>query len=260
MTSSKASHVVDRSSYWNDDFRPLQDAGKIILTKLRNDEQQGDLYRRILAKTPAVTTTTSPSVSSGTTTGGTNGGVGGIRTAADASGTVGFADSTAPAEQSMNDPAHHYFPNGPVDHAKSIPLPPYLQGLLATKLKISTTMGLFPQAEMAWMTIDDTVYLWTYNISFVSGSAGTSSRDPSNHFLEFQVPSRQPIISVGLAPPKPGKYSMCRCYGKSSTKSTFTKDGLCNRSVSIVSLPLLHLLRCLMWWQCDYCVPHRRSL
>lgn len=195
MATSAVPPSADRSSYWNDDFRPLRDAGRIVLTKLRNDEQQGDLYRRIISKTPAVVSASRVGATSNGAT--SNGG------ATHASTPAGFEDA---AEEPDNDPAHHYFANGPVRHSKSIPLPPYLQGLLATKLKISTTMGLFPQAEMAWMTIDDTVYLWTYNASFVTGNGGgTSAGDPSNHFLEFQVPSRQPIISVGLAPPKPGK-------------------------------------------------------
>jgi Nup133 N terminal like len=206
-TSAAAGPPGDRSSYWNDDFHPLYDAGKIILAKLRNDEQKGDLYRRIMSKTPANATTVAtsgPGGASSRSNGTSNGGVaGGV-------GPAGSAADDAASEESNNyDPSHHYFPNGPVRHSKSIPLPPYLQDLLTTKLKVSTTMGLFPQAEMAWMTIDDTVYLWTYNASFVSsGNVGTgmsATYHPSNHFLEFQVPSRQPIISVGLAPPKPGE-------------------------------------------------------
>jgi hypothetical protein len=216
--ASAAAAVADRSSYWNDDFRPLQDAGRAVLAKLRDDEQQGDLYRRIMAKTPAALV--SNSAAPGGRGNGTSNVGGGIRSGTDGSGPAGFASDAAAAaagEEPANDPAHHYFPNGPVQHAKSIPLPPYLQGLLTTKLKISTTMGLLPQAEMAWMTIDDTVYLWTYHHSFVSGTGGVGGAsssssstaagggDPSHQFLEFQVPSRQPIISVGLAPPKPGK-------------------------------------------------------
>ena len=152
--------LPDRSEYWKDDFVPLQNAGKSILNALRKDEScaHGDLYRRIISTTPT------------TTTAGTG---------------MNDSDSTVPN--------HHYFSKGAWKHKQSIPLPPYLQEQIS-KAKMSTMMGLFPQAQLAWMTVDDKVYLWTYN--------GQSS---DSEFMDFQVPSHQPIVSVGLAPPKQGK-------------------------------------------------------
>jgi hypothetical protein len=152
----------DRSEYWKDDFVALQNAGKSISNVLRKDEScaHGDLYRLILS--------TTTSASSATTT------------------------STSDADSS--NPNHRYFSNGAWNHVQSIPLPPYLQEQLS-KAKMSTMMGLFPEAELAWMTIDDSIYLWTY------------TRSADSEFMHFQVPSHQPIVSVGLAPPKPGKKS-----------------------------------------------------
>lgn len=88
---------------------------------------------------------------------------------------------------------HKYFSGGSWKHGQSIPLPPHLQEQLS-KTKMSTMMGMFPEAELAWMTIDDKVYLWTY------------TRSSESYFLDFQIPSHQPIVSVGLASPKKGKF------------------------------------------------------
>jgi hypothetical protein len=163
MTSTASNNNVvaapGRSDYWNDDFLPLQSAGKIILSILRDDETSthGDLYRRILSTTPS-----SPSAT-----------------------TAVPSDSTESVD-------HHYFSKGAWKHSQSIPLPPFLQEQLS-KAKMSSMMGLFPEAELAWMTIDDCIYLWTY------------TRSADGEFLFFQVPSHQPIVSVGIAPPKQGK-------------------------------------------------------
>lgn len=156
MTSTTGNNVVPaRSDYWNDDFVPLQNAGKAILSVLRSDQTSthGDLYRRILSTTSATS-------------------------------------STVPMD---SDPInHHYFSQGAWNHSQSIPLPPYLQEQLS-KAKMSSMMGLLPEAELAWMTIDDCIYLWTY------------TRSADGEFLFFQVPSHQPIVSVGIARPKQGK-------------------------------------------------------
>lgn len=156
MTSTTGNNVVPaRSDYWNDDFVPLQNAGKSILNVLRSDQTSahGDLYRRLLSTSSATS-------------------------------------SAAPMD---TDPInHHYFSHGAWKHSQSIPLPPYLQEQLS-KAKMSSMMGLLPEAELAWMTIDDCIYLWTY------------TRSADGEFLFFQVPSHQPIVSVGIAPPKQGK-------------------------------------------------------
>jgi hypothetical protein len=147
---------ADRSEFWKDDFMALQHAGKSILSVLRQDESNGSGdLYRRIIATPSSNET---------------------------EGNLSL---------NLN---HRYFSGGSWKHNQSIPLPPHLQEELS-KAKMSTMMGMFPEAALAWMTIDDTVYLWTY------------SRSSDSHFLRFQIPSHQPIVSVGLAPPKPGKFS-----------------------------------------------------
>ena len=171
--------LSDLSEFWNDDFAPLQNAGKAILGVLRKDEASlhGDLYRRILS------TSTSSSLTSSTS----------------------YAESI---------PNHHYFADGTWAHSQSIPLPQFLQDQLS-KVKLSTLMGLFPQANMAWMTVDDTIYLWSYD-SLASASASASGAASAtynqNEFLYYQVPSHQPIISAGLASPKKGTITFCERF------------------------------------------------
>ena len=200
----QSSKVVsdERGEYWKDDFRPLRDAGKNVLQMLRRDETSvhGDLYRRIMSTNPS----------------GRNGI--GMSIGGSSSSTMAVAN-----DADLN-PAHRYFPSddggknstdgtnstdgdivGPIKHNQTIPLPPYLIEV-RKKAKVSLLMGLFPEAEIAWMAADDTVYLWTYqqNTSSAGGLRGQGGAE--SQFLEFQVSSRQPIISVGLAPPKKGAY------------------------------------------------------
>ena len=193
-------------SYWKDDFRPLRDAGKNVLQMLRRDETSvhGDLYRRIMSTNPAG------------------------RIGINGTGTAFGGDSSSTlvgANDVNSNPAHRYFPSeeaetnardvnsetnttdvevgGPMKHTQTIPLPPYLQEM-RSKVKFATRMGLFPEAELAWMTTDDTVYLWTYHQNSGNANGIRSGGGAENQFLEFRVPSHQTIISVGLAPPKKG--------------------------------------------------------
>ena len=163
MDSSAATNgtvpLVDRSDFWKDDFGVLQHAGKSILKDLRQDEStgSGDLYRRMIS-TPALN------------------------------------DAATTSNEDKNRLNHRYFSGGSWKHGQSIPIPPHLQERLS-EAKMSTMMGMFPEAELAWMTVDSKVYLWTY------------SRSADSHFLDFEMPSHQPIVSVGLAPPKRGTLS-----------------------------------------------------
>mmetsp|Transcript_14798 Transcript_14798/g.34244 ORF Transcript_14798/g.34244 Transcript_14798/m.34244 type:complete len:1911 (+) Transcript_14798:203-5935(+) len=208
----------ERSQYWRDDFRPLRDAGKNVLQMLRRDESSvhGDLYRRIMSTNPR---------------GARIGSVG--TRINESSGVAGSSMMRDPTDAESN-PAHRYFPSsdeeasgrpsadsnakgngnvdadalqisGPIKHKQTIPLPPYLQEV-RSKAKVSILMGLFPEAELAWMTTDDTVYLWTYHQNSSNANGIRSAGGGENQFLEFRVPSRQPIVSVGLAPPKQGVF------------------------------------------------------
>jgi len=193
-----------QSQYWSDDFRPLRDAGKNVLQMLRRDETSvhGDLYRRIMSTNQV-------------------------------QGRIGGNSRSRTTNDSESNPAHRYFPYednnnnnkdgniisnnnnnnnvdvaGPIKHSQTIPLPPYLREV-QSKAKIAVRMGLFSEAELCWMTTDDTVYLWAYhqNSGNINGIRGTSGGGGvENQFLEFKVPSGQPIVSVGLAPPKKGVF------------------------------------------------------
>jgi hypothetical protein len=89
-------------------------------------------------------------------------------------------------------------------------------------------MGLFPQAGLAWMALDDTVYLWSFRSTATTyGPDGQPAG--GSQFLQLTVPggagatavggagaaapatsssvgNRPIIVSVGLAPPKPGEF------------------------------------------------------
>jgi hypothetical protein len=228
--SSAAAAAQDQlGEYWKDDFRPLRDAGKNVLKMLRRDETSvhGDLYRRIMSTNPSgrIGVNVSVGVGNGTMNGATGG------------GPSSSSSNIAAVNDIDSNPAHRYFPSeeaetnnasnsnsnssdgsnatnnidvsGPIKHNQTIPLPPYLLEM-RSKAKVSILMGLFPEAELAWMTTDDTVYLWTYHQNSGNANGIRSGGGVENQFLEFRIPSRQPIVSVGLAPPKKGAcWSAC---------------------------------------------------
>lgn len=142
------------NDYWNDDFAPLEAAGKAVLTALRNDEAapDADLYRRI--------------VSSG-------------------SGSHLYFPS---------DPKQH--PSATMSHIRSIPLPLYLSQQLQTT-RVSSLMGLLPEADLVWMSVDEKLYLWSSSSAGVPGGM--------EDFCSFTVPTGQCVVSVGLVKPKKGE-------------------------------------------------------
>ena len=166
--------------YWKDDFRPLQASGKLVLQALREDEAapDADLYRRITNVSSASQRDHhyffDPSSSPG-----------------DGNGTTTNSTSSAPLYQ--------------MEHERSVPVPPLLTNQLKTAKKQSL-MGLFPEAQLAWMTVDEKLFLW-------STSAGASGSNPTD-FLHFQVPSssHREIVSVGLVPPKKGAFEILYKY------------------------------------------------
>ena len=214
-----------QNQYWRDDFRPLRDAGKNVLQMLRRDETSvhADLYRRIMSTNQVGRSNRTSSAS---------------RTGNDADSNPAHryfpsydSDDTAKKGDSANNNSNSNSSNnngnsnsnndsnidvsgvaaGPIKHAQTIPLPPYLREV-RSKAKVAILMGLFPEAQLAWMTTDDTVYLWAYhqnsgNMNGIrSGSSAGGGGGAENQFLEFKVPSGQPIVSVGLAPPKKGEF------------------------------------------------------
>jgi nuclear pore complex protein Nup155 len=93
-------------------------------------------------------------------------------------------------------------PASSVEHEHSVPLPAFLaQELGSTRL--SSLMGLLPEADLAWMSVDEKLFVWSYDSS--------SSLDPfhqknrsTEDFCFFPVPSGQCVVSVGLVKPKKG--------------------------------------------------------
>lgn len=167
--------------YWKNDFTPLQAAASQINVALREDEQDADLYRRIgSGNRPSshlyfpVDDSSNRSMMNGTT--------------AAAAATANTPVAVPPLQQ--------------LQHRKSVPLPPLIQEKLQG-VKLQTLMGLFPPADLAWIAVDEQLYLWSYD----DATAGfCSPRAANSRFCSFAVPSKQPILSVGLVQPKEGNF------------------------------------------------------
>ena len=91
-----------------------------------------------------------------------------------------------------------------VEHTQSIPLPNYITKVLK-ETKLSSLMGILPEANMVWVSVDDSLYLWEYERESVGGVGRTSSSN-ADDFVCFKVPSGQCVVSVGLVKPKIGKF------------------------------------------------------
>lgn len=174
--------------YWNDDFTPLEAAGQAILQALREDEAapDADLYRRISAS-------------------GDGSHLYFMATAATATASLDSVSSLADHR-----PSSTAATSFTVEHCRTIPLPSPLSEQWS-HVREGITMGLFaPRAPLAWMIVDSTVFLWPFaslSSSFQSSSSSSLSLPSSAaaNCCRFQVPSGQPIVSVGLVRPKPGK-------------------------------------------------------
>ena len=83
-----------------------------------------------------------------------------------------------------------------LSHTNSVPLPPYLTNIIK-ETKLSSLMGILPEGNMVWVSVDNSLYLWEYG----SLSGGRKKED----FVCFKVPSGQCVVSVGIVKPKPGE-------------------------------------------------------
>jgi len=162
MESTPGRHTASAMIDWKDDFAPLQAAGTAMLRCMRDDEAapDADLYRRISASGVGshMYYSSSSSVDDGTN---------------NASGREGITVTPT------------------VRHVKSEPLPP----LVTRKIELTrkhTFMGLLPEASLAWVSVDDELFLWPFQ-----GQPGS--------LCSFRVPSGQSVITVGLARPKKGR-------------------------------------------------------
>jgi len=186
-SSSSSSGTKLNVSGNDDDFDRLGLANSCIVSALQSEEAvAGDDFfsRRGRLSTSSSSSGTSvsiPTISSNSTTSPT------VRTS-----TSSILDD------------HGYTIVGTVDDEsevllspkQTIPTPPLLLSEISSKAHVSTLMGLFPSANLAWLTVDSTCYLWSYSTSSSSGS--------TTDFCSFTVPSNQCITSVGLAAPKVG--------------------------------------------------------
>mmetsp|Transcript_15304 Transcript_15304/g.21838 ORF Transcript_15304/g.21838 Transcript_15304/m.21838 type:complete len:2089 (+) Transcript_15304:174-6440(+) len=183
---TKTSIQSDDDPYTNNDFHPLALANSAVLTALRNEEAHpdADSYRQLASV-----------------------------------GNTSTGDGSTVTDQ-LNIEFMSYRGDFDVasatripalEHSRTIPIPPHLAMLLG-KTKLTSLMGLFPEANLSWMSVDDKLYLWEYGDSYRSGQTamnGVSSSEVGRRrddFVCFSVPSGQCIVSVGLVKPKIGVF------------------------------------------------------
>jgi len=93
------------------------------------------------------------------------------------------------------------------EHHHSIPLPSHLSKLISS-VKVASLMGLLPEANLAWMSVDETLYIWAYDTEengIWSPSKRINSNSRMEDFCTFVLPSKRNIVSVGLVRPKKGE-------------------------------------------------------
>lgn len=166
MTSTESTFETTAASidpFLSNDFYPLTQANASILSALRKDESDpnADLYRRIASSNTSMHNSEAHSYTSH------NG--------------------------SSNGPDIHHT----MQYQQSIPLPPYLTNIVK-ETKLSSLMGILPEGDMVWVSVDDSLYIWEYG----SVEKGRKKED----FVCFQVPTGQCIVSVGIVRPKPGMF------------------------------------------------------
>ena len=95
-------------------------------------------------------------------------------------------------------------PAASVVHSRTVPLPPLLAREMSTT-RLSSLMGLLPQAGLAWMSVDERLYVWSYDAA-LRGYGGGHDDGSAEDFCSYAVPSGQCIVSVGLVRPKKSKW------------------------------------------------------
>ena len=192
--------------FLTNDFYPLNQAHNAVLAALRADESapDADLYRRIASTSASISdvqgnlyrTAQSADLPRGNGTGGVAQapGVGGTGTGT-GMGSMGSMGINMGMMTQAKSPEGHVY--NTLDHSSSIPLPPYLTNIIK-ETKLSSLMGILPEGNMVWVSVDDSLYLWEYG----SLNGGRKKED----FVCFQVPSGQCVVSVGIVKPKPGMY------------------------------------------------------
>jgi len=88
-----------------------------------------------------------------------------------------------------------------IEHLKFLSFPNFLKDEL-NKAKFSSLKGLMAEANLAWLSVDDKVFIWSYdecNSNEINGCHG-------GDFCSFTSPSGQCIVSVGIVPAKAGVF------------------------------------------------------
>jgi nuclear pore complex protein Nup155 len=193
------SYLSNLEDYWKDDFTPLQDAGKDVLAALREDENasDADLFRRIAASDDGchqyfpATASFSSMTSSGFNLSGT-------APSAMPVATVTTLASLSPKTKNNSATTISQTPPPTISlrHVHSDALPPLMAQQLQ-QVKIASLMGLLPEAELAWMSVDDKLFVWPCD--------GTTTGQGAT-FCSFTVPNGQCVLSVGLVRPKKGVF------------------------------------------------------
>ena len=189
--------------FLSNDFYPLAQAHNAILTALRADESapDADLSRRIASMSSGVQGHTYRALQSGSA-GDSTVNRNNATSNMNGNGNLnGGAQLNGDSNVSVNTRADgHTF--GTLNHTSSIPLPPYLTNIIK-ETKLSSLMGILPEGNLVWVSVDDSLYLWEYG-NLGGGVGGTGGRKKED-FVCFQVPSGQCVVSVGIVRPKLGK-------------------------------------------------------
>jgi Nup133 N terminal like len=220
-TTASATATTEKlfREYWNNDFVPLQDAGAVINAALRADEQDADLYRKIVVGANS----SARSGGGGSGTGSSSVGAAHLYFPYDSNTqpppSVTPDTTMGPPTPSQSEPAWSLLPPPPpeqyLQHLQSVPLPSLLSQQL-TMARMYSNMGLLSAAHLAWMSVDEKLYLWSYHSNhhyhyyattslthpIMNGTDTTLSS--SSSFCSFVIPSGQCVISVGLVKPKKG--------------------------------------------------------
>jgi len=92
-------------------------------------------------------------------------------------------------------------PTASVKHLYTLPIPSYLNQEVESSTKLTSFLGLLSEGNLVWMSVDDTLYVWSYDLG-----AGGSGRKNNEDFCSLKVPGGQLIGSVGLVKPKKGVF------------------------------------------------------
>jgi Nup133 N terminal like len=98
--------------------------------------------------------------------------------------------------------AHAYFgaAHG-LEYSHNVPLSRFLLEQRMTA-KYQSLLGLLPLAQLAWMSVDDQLYLWSIG-------QNQETYNGNSPLCSFQVTIGHSIVSVGLVRPVPGENVIC---------------------------------------------------